>query len=278
MSHNVGVLLVAACLAPELGLALPIGACAMTAFRTRLAGVPRVHRDHGDTGSPRLVTDERSELRERPARKPISCLSAPNGNPVADTLEILQRDAASGALGLGDDCLRDPVVLMAAKSGFLLGDPFQFLLRPFGSLLLESLSLEVVLAPDIFDRLAAVLGPVAISGDIGDAQVNSEEIGDRHWGCVRNVHGDDEEPLAVLPQHEIGLPPGQRHAFTLVTSQDEGHDDAAFECEQTYPIEALETHDPLVIESWLQPAETTPFERQWRKRSSWGFSPSFRVV
>src|SRR4051794_889142 len=46
-ANDVGVLLVAARLAPELGLAPAIGAFAMTTLRTRLAGIPRVHLDHG---------------------------------------------------------------------------------------------------------------------------------------------------------------------------------------------------------------------------------------
>ena len=48
----------------EFGLALSVGAFAMSAFGARLAGVPGVDLDHGDTDTLRLVRQERVQLRQ----------------------------------------------------------------------------------------------------------------------------------------------------------------------------------------------------------------------
>ena len=61
----------AACLAGELRLSLPVGPLAMTAGRTGPRRIPRVDRHHGDPGQFRLVRHEAVELRERPSREPV---------------------------------------------------------------------------------------------------------------------------------------------------------------------------------------------------------------
>ena len=104
---------------------------------------------------------------------------------------------------------------MTAEPGLLAGYPHEFLLGFSGSLPLEALSLDVVLAADSFDRLAAMpRGVIARGGDPGDSHVHAEEVrhGDRR--TFRNIDGDDQKPLAVLPEHQVTLTlaPGSRSA------------------------------------------------------------------
>ena len=120
----------AACLAGELRLSLPVGPLAMTAGRTGPRRIPRVDRHHGDPGQFRLVRHEAVELRERPSREPVARVGAPSRDPFADAGEILKGDPPIGASGVIDDRLADGVVDVAAESGLLAGHPPEFLPRP----------------------------------------------------------------------------------------------------------------------------------------------------
>src|SRR5262249_40896546 len=104
----------AACLADEFGLGSPIGLIAMVALRTGTRRVPRVPRQDGAPGPFRLVRQEGVELPERPSREPMARVAAPSREPPADALEVFRRDPATGAFGVLDDRLADPVVLVAA--------------------------------------------------------------------------------------------------------------------------------------------------------------------
>src|SRR4051794_39509104 len=96
--------LVAAFLASELALALAIGLLAMTAFRTGLARVLRVHEDHGDTRSLGLVRDEGAELEERPvAEATPESLASRCLDATANPGEVLHRDPHAQCLCLRDD-------------------------------------------------------------------------------------------------------------------------------------------------------------------------------
>ena len=104
-----------------------------------------------------LYDEEADELVERPTRQPVASVSAPSRYPFANALEVFNGDAASGAFGGLDDRFADAVVLVPAEPGFLAGDRRSFFFAPLVPLLLESLPLEVVLAADPLDGLAAVL-------------------------------------------------------------------------------------------------------------------------
>ena len=90
------------------------------------------------------------------------------------------------------------MVLVAAEARLFLGVPPQFLLGPLGPPALEPLPLEVVLAADVIDGLAGVFVAVAVGGDVGDPEIHAEEVGDGDLGPVRDVHRDEQEPLAVV--------------------------------------------------------------------------------
>src|SRR5262245_5981397 len=118
---------VAACLAVEFGLSLPVGAFAVAAFVAGLTGVGRVDELDQHPRQLRLVDEEGAELRERPAPQPILRIAAPGRNPLADAREVFQGNPAPGALGGLDELLADDVVLVAAEAGFLASHPLQLL-------------------------------------------------------------------------------------------------------------------------------------------------------
>jgi len=133
----------------------------MPADGTRLAGIAWVDLHDRDSRERCLVREESRELLERPARQLVASISAPSRDPSPDAFEVLDGNPAAGAPGGLDDRLADAMVFMTAEPGLLAGYPHEFLLGSSGSLPLEALSLDVVLAADSFDRLAAM--PPALS-------------------------------------------------------------------------------------------------------------------
>src|SRR5208283_3095935 len=90
-------------------------------------------------------------------------------------------------------------------------------------------------------------GVIARGGDPGDSHVHAEEVrhGDRR--TFRNIDGDDQKPLAVLPEHQVTLTLALGQSFCLITPQKEGHDYTAFERQQADPVDALKAHGPDVV-------------------------------
>ena len=233
-------------LADELGLALSIGLFAMPTGRTSPGRVPGIHRHDGDSGQFRLVCHKGIELSERPTREPIPGVGATSRDPLADALEVFKGDPSIRAFGLLDDRLADAVVFVATEPGFLPGHPAQLLLRPLGVPPLEPLALEVVLPADAFDVGPGVLLAVAVGGDVRDTQIDPDEVGGRDRSPRRDVRRHQQEPLAVIPEDEVGLPLGPRELLRLVLAQHEGHEDATAERQQAHAVDALEGHHPLI--------------------------------
>ncbi len=235
-------------LAREFSLALAVAPFTMPADGTRLAGIAWVDLHDRDSRERCLVREESRELLERPARQLVASISAPSRDPSPDAFEVLDGNPAAGAPGGLDDRLAGAMVFMTAEPGLLAGYPHEFLLGSSGSLPLEALSLDVVLAADSFDRLAAMpLGVIARGGDPGDSHVHADEVrhGDRR--TFRNIDGDDQKPLAVLPEHQVTLTLALGQSFCLITPQKEGHDYTAFERQQADPVDALKAHGPDVV-------------------------------
>src|SRR5262249_37331251 len=106
---EVGMRRIAARLADELRLAPSIRLRAMTAGAAGLAGVGRIGEPHRHSRQLPFVDDEAAQLIERPSVVPVSLLPA-NCDPLADALEVLQGDPATGAFGRSDEPLADLMV------------------------------------------------------------------------------------------------------------------------------------------------------------------------
>src|SRR5271165_7348184 len=157
----------------------------------RLRGVARVDLHDGNSRERCLVREKGRELVERPSRQLVLSVSAPSRDPSPDAFEVLDGNPAAGAPGGLDDRLADAMVFMTAEPGLLAGYPHEFPLGSSGSLPLEALSLDVVLAADSFDRLAAMpLGVIARGGDPGDPHVYADEVRYRDRSSLGSVDGD----------------------------------------------------------------------------------------
>ena len=149
--------------AQELGLTLPIPLVDHTALGTGLTRVPRINQLKPDSKKPCFVSQERPELKERPASVPCS-LRVPNSYPIMDTLEVFKSNSSSGVFGLEHDPLSDPMVLDATKSGLLARDFLEPMFCALGSTRLKSLSVPSVPLSDSSLRLASGIASGIASG------------------------------------------------------------------------------------------------------------------
>jgi hypothetical protein len=254
---EIGMRAMPACTALEFALALAVGFLAMPAVGASPTGVPGVNNDHGDASQLSLVLDKTAELKERPTRKPIALVAAPSGNPVANTLEVFKSDPASGALGGCDDPLGNTVVLVTAKPGFLCFGPLQGpadVLRslappPLGSCCLaKRRSPFPVVSPGGVNLLSGELFVAFRGGDIDHPEIHADKVRGRDRCTVGDVDCDEQEPLTVVSEHEIGLPFGVGKPLGLVLANNERHEHSAGERQEAYTVDALEAHRPLVVD------------------------------
>src|ERR1039457_1052639 len=89
---------VAALFAGEFRPAFPVGPLRVAAMAASLRRVGRVNKKDGNTRPLRLVGDELTQLRERPAFQPIP-LAFSNPYSPANGLEAFNRNGAVGASG-----------------------------------------------------------------------------------------------------------------------------------------------------------------------------------
>jgi hypothetical protein len=203
--------------------------------------VARINHDDGHARERCLVLHEGSQLMEGPARVPDTLpLPKPFLRPVPDPLEIFKSDPPVGAFGLGNDGLRDAMVLVAPESTLPAGKFPEPLLCPFGSTPLEPPPVAMVSLSDALDigpRMDLTLG---IGREVDDAKVNPNEVRHGWLGRFGEIHRDQQEPFAVPPENEIGLSLGVRKPLTLVGSHHEWDDDPTAKRQQTDTIDTLE--------------------------------------
>jgi hypothetical protein len=82
---------------------------------------------------------------------------------------------------------------------------------------------------DIFDLITRVDLTVAVSGDIHNPEINTNEIGCPDRCFVRRINGDEQKPLPIPSSNEIGLPLGEAESLSLALAHYERHDHATFE-------------------------------------------------
>jgi hypothetical protein len=155
-------------------LSLAIGFIDTTTARALTAGVLGVNFDHGDTGPLRFVFDKISQLGKRP-RMQCRSLAASGGCPVADTLQVFKGNSTTGVLRSFYDLLDDNVVGISGKATLFARQLLQSAFGRTGLLLLQLASKATLAKANALNLGALVELSVAISGDVGDSQVDTEK-------------------------------------------------------------------------------------------------------
>lgn len=215
---------------------------------TRRAGLRRVGRIdnlHGDACEATLVGDVAAKLVKGPTAHPHS-LRPTKPCPLADAGEVLQCNSAPGAFGLRNESLADNVVHITPKTGLLVLRALQSTSDAPGSLatllpdtrgFLERAPTLIVAGADLLDSFATKGVAVARGRKVLDAEIDADEICRGNRRTVRHIHRHKEEPLTVVPKHEVALTLLQREPLLLVAAHEQRDRDAAFESEHRCPVQ-----------------------------------------
>ena len=134
-----------------------------------------------------------------------SCSLRPtNRYPITDTAQFLDGDTAIGVFGLSNNALADSVVCPSSELPFFAGEFLQTATRGLRAFGLELLAQPTMAIANMLDRLTLVGHTIAVNGDIGDSEIDTEKT---PWGdcwCFVNIacHQKVKLPSAI---NEIGL-------------------------------------------------------------------------
>src|SRR2546430_1813152 len=195
------------------GLVGAAGLVDRPARRAHLRRVGGIDVDHRDACAFGLVGHERSELMEGPGvqRDPLG-LAKPNSP--ADAFEVFEGDAAMSALSLGHDALADAVVDAPSEAPLLATPMLEQPLGGLGTLSLELGSQVSAAMSHPVEMRARVPSALASGGDVGDAEINTDE---GFWveGLVfHHVNGHVKIPATIaVDEVRFPLPRGKEFAL-----------------------------------------------------------------
>ena len=124
-------------------------------------------------------------------------LGPPNRDALADAVEGFEGYAARGALGLGHEALAERVINVGAKAPLAVATQLEQPPSRARALFLESLPQSPMAMPQPSHLRARVDATIGIGGDVDDAQVHAEHVGDLGFGLLDDVDRGVQEPLAV---------------------------------------------------------------------------------
>jgi hypothetical protein len=151
----------------------------------------------------RFVLTKTSQLPERPTSQSCPMLM-PNLYPVENAAQVLKSNTSSGAFGRSNDLIRNAMIHVARKTRFFAR---QFTKATACRLRLDLLKFSPQPALPVahgLDRLAAIVLPVRVAGNICNPEIDSEEIISVFGRRLFDIAGSRQEPFAAMEQ-KIGL-------------------------------------------------------------------------
>lgn len=147
----------------------------MTTAGTGTACVAWVNRDHWHAHLLGLVFDKGAELGKRPARQGCS-LGLSSRYPLANMRQFFQRNTTSGVFSLCNNVFANRVVYIFGETLFFAGQFLEAATRRLRAFALQLSAQFAVTEAHSLHALALVNGSVTVGGNVGNAQVNTQEV------------------------------------------------------------------------------------------------------
>src|SRR5262249_13261010 len=157
------------------GLRRPITLIHEAATGASARSIARVHTKHSNARKRSLVANLLLEAEKRPAIQRGPLVAMPNHCPVANAVELFERDGAAGALGLGQDAFADAMVYVAGKERFTQSALAQQTFGGLGAFALQSGSQPPMAVAQRIELGTAEGLTIGVGGDIDDAEVYAED-------------------------------------------------------------------------------------------------------
>ena len=203
-----------------------------TARETCARSIAWINGNNLNTGNPALVFDKRPKLIKSPSAVHRS-LASLNRCPLADALQILDGNPASGVFGLCYDTLADGVVHVGTETGLLARETLEMALGRLGADGLQGSAELVLPLAGGFNNCSTMPPTVGIDGKVSDSEIHAQPVGRFNGSAVGDFDGNVEEELSVAVD-EIGLAPHAFQSGTVVGSDDNRQDQP--------PVERGDTH------------------------------------
>lgn len=214
-------------------------------YRTGLAGIGGINKNHWNTSQFCFVGDKGLKLCESPISE--SCTLAAGGlNSRPDTTQVFQSDGPIRSVRRLHEGFGDAVVGVFLESSLLAGNLSE-LSGGCSSLLSLEVPPSMGMLPALFFNGSAGVGfPFAIDGQIDDAEINAENVSGFNQFRFVHVADDGEIPL-VANKHQINFAFAEGQKFSLPFTTDESDFLASTECPDTYTVIFDETENPTIV-------------------------------
>lgn len=218
----------------------------MTTTRTGLRRIRRIQDFNRNPGKFGFVQDKLLQLVKRPAMQ-IATLRATNPYPVADTLQILNSNTASGVFSPIDNLFADTVVFLFGESPLTAGKPLKHTPRRLGSFGLQSAALPKATAANAEHVHPAVLVAVAIGGDVDDTKINAQNAVNVNQIGRFNLTGNEQVEVATNGT-QVGFTPVALQEFPGAFPTNERDMLAAGECpDRRLPLKQIKRQDTRIV-------------------------------
>jgi len=203
-------------------LAAPVGFVDTAAHITSAGCIARVNSGHDDTELRGFVFQLQFEIGESPVGNssalPMTDLCL---NALTDTTELFDSNAALSVVRLSDDLLTDDVVDVVLESGLFAFNLTQFTLGRLRAFVLQVGTTMCECAANLIDLCAAEVVAIRSCGNLDDAHVNTNEVG--NVGLIRlfNKAGRGQVKL-IVNKAQVGLSDLALHQFKLVFTRLKG--------------------------------------------------------
>ena len=204
-----------------------------------------IDRDHLDPSELRLVFDKVPELVE-PPRMQTATLRPTNRYPSSDSLEVFKGDPSLGAFGLSHYLLGDHMVHIPFEPRLFSRETLEMTLRTLGPTALKVCFESGVSLSDLIHLFSRVVFPIAVIGEIHQAQVYAQCSNRIIGGFFGGVDSSSKIENAIS-EKKICLSLESVHSSLLVVSYPDGDLDTSLEGEYGGVFESLPAEDPLIV-------------------------------
>ncbi len=218
----------------------------MMADRAFLGCIGRVNVDHTNTSNGGFVVYELLELIETPRALSMSPSLGSNRCPFSDATEIFKSDQRKGVFGFHNKFLRDAMVSIPLKSGFMTGKSLKMSLCAIGAATLKAGFKSIKLGSGFIDLLTREYLTGRVHGYVLDTKIHANNIFRYGLFGFRNFDYDTQIELPVM-EDQICLASDPVHSRSMVVTDLDRNLNPALESQQRDLIKSLPRHDPLVV-------------------------------
>jgi len=206
--------------AEKLGSVFTIGFVTVSANVTRSARVSRVNKNHTDTCPPCLVDDKIFQLIKSPVAPLPTHSPRKSRGSLPNTCEVFQGECLTRENCRSHKLFADIVIEPAGVTPRLAAHLLERTLCPFRPRLLQMRTVGADAAAGGFDAFPRIGTPLAVCGNLYDAEVNAENAIRLNQGRVWNAHRCHQVEVTIdKSKVTFALLKGQKPALVFAANK-----------------------------------------------------------